>query len=124
MANIPITQLPPTLGINGGTDYLEIAQFVGPPVNYASRRILAKNVGSLAALVVTGTFTLAINQTTTVVIALGCVPTSRMSSPCPLTPHAAASMASTSYTMGTNQFTVTHASNSQSDRTFMYVLFF
>jgi hypothetical protein len=124
MTNVPISQLPPTLSLNGTTDYLEISQYVGPPVNYASRKILAKTVNSPAAFLTAGTFTLVANATSTIVPVTGCSATSIMSCPCPLTASAAASMASTEYTMQSNQFTVTHANNTKTDRTFMYVLFY
>lgn len=124
MANIPISRLPPTLFVNGTTDYLEVSQYVGPPLNYSSYKVLAKNAVGLLSVLTKGTFTLSPNVTTTIVPVTSCSATSIMACPCPLTQSAAASMASTEYTMQTDQFTVTHASNSKTDRTFMYVLFY
>lgn len=126
MANVTITQLPIALSINGATDYVEISTYAAPPspVSYISKRTTPKVLYSPSSFSATGTFTLAANSTTTTVPVIGCAPTSVMSCPCPLTASAAASMASTEYSMQANQFIVTHASNAKTDRTFMYVIFY
>ena len=127
MANVTITQLPVAIGVNGSADYIEISQYAGPPVGYISRRILPKTLSGPGAFMTSGTFTLTPNATSTIVPVTGCLPTSKMPLPCPLyegTGHAANDIPTTSYTMGTNQFTINHASNSRTDRTFMFVLFY
>lgn len=124
MANVTITQLPVAIAINGAADYVEISQYAGPPVNYISKRVTPKVLYSPSSFSTTGTFTLNANSTTTIVSVVGCSATSVMSCPCPLTVSAAASMASTEYNMQSGQFVVTHANNTKTDRTFMYVLFY
>ncbi len=79
---------------------------------------------SVSGFATSGTFTLLANATSTIVPVTGCLPTSKMSMPCPITPHAGNDLGTISFTMQTNQFTVTHANNARVDRTFMYILFF
>jgi hypothetical protein len=125
MANVAISQLPPTLFVNGATDYLEVSQFVGPPINYASRKILANIVNGPTVFSTKGTFTLQPNATATIVPLTGCLPTSSLCGmPWPMTMHAANAVSAMFFTMGTNQFTVTHANNAFADKQFGFVLFY
>ncbi len=69
----------------------------------------------------TGTFTLTPSATTTVVKAPSCTPDSEVFIT-PQTADAANDMATTSIIAGNGQFTVTHANNARSDRTFGFVV--
>lgn len=70
----------------------------------------------------TGTVTLTANATQTIVSNAAVVPTSSIFL-MPNTPHAANDMATTDIVAGTGQFTITHANNSRTDRTFTYSVF-
>ncbi len=72
----------------------------------------------------TGSCTLATGATSTVVKAPNCAPTAAVFL-FPATANAAAALATTYVTagnVGNGQFTVTHANNSQADRSFFYVV--
>lgn len=69
----------------------------------------------------TGTFTLTPSATTTVVQNPSCSATSFVFLS-PLTPDAAAAVPTTSIVAGNAQFVVTHALNTQVDRTFGYAV--
>jgi hypothetical protein len=66
-----------------------------------------------------GTFTLAISTTTTTVTNERCSTDSKVLFS-PRTSNAAAALASTYITVANGSFTVTHANNAQTDRTFSY----
>lgn len=73
-----------------------------------------------------GEFTLEADEVTTVVLASNCAPESCIAL-MPLTAHAAAALAAgTTFILASNvvagQFTVTHASSAQTDRTFRYAI--
>lgn len=70
----------------------------------------------------TGILTLNANATSTVVTNAAVLPTSSIFL-MPNTPHAANDMATTDIVAGTGQFTVTHANNPRTDRTFTYSVF-
>jgi hypothetical protein len=79
--------------------------------------------GGGASGALTGTFTLTPNASSTVVPLTGCKPSSTMPCPCPLTAHAANDVPFTSYTMQTDQFTVSHPNNPNADSKFMFALY-
>ena len=68
-----------------------------------------------------GVFTLTANATQTVVNNANCLATSKVFI-IPITPDAANDMATTSVVAGAGAFTVTHANNSRTDRTFSYAV--
>lgn len=121
-----ISQIPlQANSISGAVDLLEISQYTGFPGQYITKKVLAGLLAAPQTFVTRGTFTLDAGVSSTVVPLTGCLPTSQFGGvPWPQTPHAANDLPTTSYTMGTNQFTVTHAVNSRVDRTFGFVLFF
>lgn len=69
----------------------------------------------------TGTLTLAINTTTTTITDARIGPESKILIS-PTTANAAGAIATTYFTVGDQTATVTHANNSQADRTFGYVV--
>jgi hypothetical protein len=75
------------------------------------------NAGGFATV----TASLNANATTTVVTAKTCTLASVII-PSPLTPDAANDMATMSFVAGTGQFTITHANNARTDRTFTFVI--
>lgn len=68
-----------------------------------------------------GVVTLATGATTTVVSDVNCSVESAITM-MPGTSNAAAALATTYITAGNKSFTITHASNSQTDRTFRYAI--
>lgn len=70
----------------------------------------------------TGTLTLTANATQTIVNNAACTPSSSIFL-MPTTPHAANDGATTSWVAGAGQFTLTHANNPRTDRTFTYSVF-
>ena len=69
-----------------------------------------------------GTVTLTANATTTVVANAAIVASSSITMS-PVTAHAGNDGATTSWVAGTGQFTITHANNARTDRTFIYTVF-
>jgi hypothetical protein len=82
----------------------------------------ATGTSSFMGVFTTGTLTLTANATTTVVTNAAVLPTSSIFL-MPNTPDAANDAATTSWVAGTGQFTLTHANNSRTDRTFTYSVF-
>lgn len=125
MPSESISQIPQqAIVVNGAMDLLEISQWTGNiSAPYVTKKInpsLLVNAGSY----ITGEFTLLSGQTTTPISIPGLrAGLSRLSGlPAPLTAHAAASVASTWYTINTDQLLATHANNSQTDRRFSYAV--
>lgn len=69
-----------------------------------------------------GTVTLTPNATTTVVSNAAILPSSSITMS-PVTAHAGNDGATTSWVAGSGQFTITHANNARTDRTFVYTVF-
>ena len=67
-------------------------------------------------------FTLTPNALSTVVPVTGCLPTSMMSYPLPVSRDARGDVGNMDFVMGTDQFTVNHASNPLTDRRFITLL--
>jgi hypothetical protein len=111
-----ITGLPP--GVGGSTIFVTSPVSggggVAPPPSLPSPSPVGISVLS------SGQFTLNPNATTTFVGTL-CTSTSVVLYE-PITPHAANDMATTSCVAGNGLFTLTHANNSRTDRTFSYVV--
>lgn len=82
----------------------------------------AIGTSSFMGVYTTGTLTLNANATTTVVNNAAVLPTSSIFL-MPNTPHAANDMATTDIVAGTGSFTITHANNARTDRTFTYSVF-
>ena len=78
--------------------------------------------GTFVGNVSKGTFTLTANATQTVVNNAACLATSEVFI-MPITSHAANDMATTSIVAGAGLFTITHANNARTDRTFNYGIF-
>lgn len=102
-----------------------ISQYTGnPSAPYVTKKA-AVGLLSGGGYFTVGDFTLAANTTSTIVPLTGCVPTSSFSGvPWPQTLHAANAIDTTYYTMGTDEITINHASNSLTDRKFGFVLFY
>lgn len=85
--------------------------------------VLALAINELAAgrSNATGTVTLAASTTTTVVTNANCAATSCVKLT-PSTANAAAALATSYVTAATGSFTITHANNAQTDRTFSYAI--
>jgi hypothetical protein len=82
----------------------------------------ATGTSSFMGVYTTGTVTLTANATTTVVSNAAILPTSSIFM-MPNTPDAANDAATTSWVAGTGSFTITHANNARTDRTFTYAVF-
>jgi hypothetical protein len=126
MSKIEINQLPLAIAVSGPNDFVAIDHSNGDGT-YTTKKVPPNLLAAPPTFMTTGTFTLTPNQLLTVVPVTGCLPTSKMAAPCPLwegTGHAANDMIGSSYEMGTDEFTVHHASNPRTDRKFMFVLFF
>jgi hypothetical protein len=123
-----ISQIPQQALHIGSQDLLMISQYTGnPSAPYVTKKAAVGLLPSVATFFAAGFFTLTPNATSTIVPVTGCLPTSVMPLPCPLyegTGHAANDIPTTSYTMGTDLFTVNHANNPRTDRKFMFILFY
>ena len=121
-----ISQIPQQALVIGSQDLLMISQYTGnPSAPYVTKKAAVGLLPSVASYFTVGDFTLAANTTSTIVPMTGCVPTSSFGGvPWPQTLHAANAIDTTYYTMGTDEITINHASNSLTDRKFGFVLFF